>query len=41
MDHYISQLISDILQATRRVMPPHKIWEDANPDDEGDLEDMP
>jgi len=40
MEHYISQLISDIHQATWRVRPPHEIWEDVDLENEADLEDL-
>ena len=40
MDHYISQLISDIHQATWRVRPPHEIWEDVDTESEVELEDI-
>lgn len=40
MEHYISQLISDIHQATWRVRPPHEIWEDVDVDNEAEQEDI-
>ncbi|HKM93327.1 MAG TPA: hypothetical protein VJY41_06730 [Prolixibacteraceae bacterium] len=42
MQHYIDQLIGDIREATLNVKPPHKLWFEsyADPDDEGELEDM-
>jgi hypothetical protein len=42
MQHYISQLINDIRQATWNLQPPHSLWEEseADPDNELELEDM-
>lgn len=40
MDRYIKQLQDDIKNATLKIRPPHEIWEDANPDDEVELEDI-
>lgn len=42
MKRYIEQLIEDIHQATWKIKPPHKIWEEseADPYDEGELEDI-
>jgi hypothetical protein len=40
MELYISQLISDIHEATWRVKPPHEIWDDADPENEGEMEDL-
>ena len=40
MNNYINQLIEIIREATTHVKPPHEIWNDADPDDEIDLEDM-
>jgi hypothetical protein len=40
MERYITQLISDIRQATWNLKPPHEIWEDVDPDNEVELEDI-
>ena len=40
LDRYIEQLISELRKATFNVKPPHEIWNGADPDDEGLVEDL-
>ncbi|TAJ12360.1 hypothetical protein DMA11_12945 [Marinilabiliaceae bacterium JC017] len=40
MDRYLDQLIEDIHKARTIVRPPSEIWNDADMEDEGEMEDM-
>ncbi|MFW6310099.1 MAG: hypothetical protein ACOC1D_03270 [Prolixibacteraceae bacterium] len=39
-EKYIEQLIKDIRKATFNIRPPRELWADADPDDEGVVEDL-
>lgn len=40
MDRYLDQLIEDIHKARTIVHPPSEVWNDADMEDEGEMEDM-
>jgi len=40
MQHYVEQLIEDLHRATWNIKKPHEIWEDVDPNNEVELEDI-
>ncbi len=40
MDRYITELLKEIRKATFNIRPPRELWETADVDDEGEVEDM-